>query len=687
MNGKVVCHHADHVSFHITRLTQKGIPLFSFLFPPLFLHQNIHDADNHHQDDIDGQDNDDGSNLMAIPSADVLRLIQAHLSQSGLHATSRMLRQESGVGLAAPLHSSWLDWAQSGQWNLILQSLSTLDRTKYWNGNGNNATASDDTTASLRNEDLWAETHEMAILEVAAAGDLELAYAMLRLAAADLEASQVYDPKTDRKITRARHVEIALADLVVQQQKGAASSGNKNDFVLPDDYYHGETRQERRENIGQRLAKALPVQPADRLVTLLQQAVKYQSYTGALPQVQEIWHAGEQDGKEKADKTSKKKKRKVFDLLLGSVERMTGSSNTKGRKSKAESMSFNKALATVKFGKNTVCESAVFTPDGTSLVTGTSDGLIEVWNTADYQLRTDLPYQQEDAKEGLGHTEAVTALTVSNDGTLLASGTSTGEVVVWRMDSGKALRQFNFGNNSLVNCLEFTPDGSRLLATCGVHCREYGLRTSQCLREYSNGEAALTACGYHVHGELLKVWTAAVDGYMRWYHGATASFLAAWQPSSSKEVGSSVVVDGSTDVITTNPALTTVLKVTSMSPPCFLLVPRACEAYLVNAGGTLVRTFRDHSAAKENAFICGAALSPGQQWLYAVREDGTCNIFDVSKGDLERSATHVGKDSTSKVREGCMVEISALIPHPFRSHVACFSNDKRQKKGQLTIWK
>eukprot|EP00977_Amphora_coffeiformis_P007789 scaffold1697_cov180-Amphora_coffeaeformis.AAC.25 len=640
---------------------------------------------------------------LAVPAADVLRLIQAHLTQSGLHATRQALQAESGVGLAAPLHQRWREWATAGQWHMVLQSLASMDQvTKYYNDNDGNKNES---SSSL--VELLAETHEMAIVEVAAAGDLELAGVMLRLPAARAlleNYTQVFDPRTDRHMTRARRLEILLQDSWQQRQQSSTSHGsqkknsnNEADLFAP--FYGPRGRQGRRQELGERLEQTLPVQPPDRLVTLLQQAIKYQSYTGFLPQVRRIWHTAadnkdddndeqpQDESKSSYHKKNKKKKRKIFDLVLGTVESCSSSGFQKHGKKTVEAISFTKSLATVKFGKHAVCETAVYTPDGSSLITGSSDGLVEVWGTSEYTLRADLPYQQQqDADtEGLGHTEAVTALAVSADATLLASGTATGEVAVWRLDSGKALRKVLFGSSVAINCLELAPDGSRLLATGGAHCREFGLRTAQRLREYSNGEGSLSSCGYHVavnQDDRLQVWTAASDGCLRWYDAATASFLTAWRPHSAA-IGTSVVVDGemTADRITESPALVEVLYVSTLS--CFLLVPRASQAYLVNTEGVLVRVFGE----TDESFICTGALSPAQQWFYAVREDGSCTVFDVATGEIEKSVSHATKETVAKSREGGSVELSAIIAHPHKTHMACFSNDKRQKKGQLVVWK
>mmetsp|Transcript_17638 Transcript_17638/g.38436 ORF Transcript_17638/g.38436 Transcript_17638/m.38436 type:complete len:669 (-) Transcript_17638:65-2071(-) len=648
------------------------------------------------------------STTLAIGGADMIRLIQGHLTSVGLTTAVTALRQESGIGAAGASHPPrmFATWAAEGNWALVLKSLSAIDRQR----------------CRGCTTDLVAAVHEQAILEVAEAGDLEVAYATYRLAQKDLEASRMgHQTKKKKKkqsssssnMTRARNVEQKLAAL-------AAARTKDPNAPLPDDYYHNvsggtnnkemTTRDDVRRELGDRLTQAIPEQPGNRLTAMLQQAIKYQSYTGELPRIKQWWQdeENEQSDNDNADNRPKKKRRKVFDLVLGTSTRAPTDSVVVGDASRNNESYSSRAtfptnpIGTVKFGKRAVCEAAVFFPDGSALATGSSDGLVEIWDAekAYTELRMDLPYQQKD--ELLGHNVAVTALDVSKDCTLLASGDAEGQVCVWRIDTGKCLRTLSC-HSQAISCLQFSPDGSHILTSSqDGKCREFGLRTAKMLKEFSGSsttgaqdDSYINSCFYYVQSaQGPRVVTALADGSVQIFDHGSGDCIKLLRPSVSEKEGSSIAVDnqGAASSAVSNSTSAAIVGVMKLNTPSktMIVVPRGPRAYLVNMQGFILRVFEDKTAT---GMFCAASVSSSNLWLYAVKEEGTLCIFDISSGKLEGSIPDFGAESTKKFKDGThnsslsSPEISSLIPHPSQHQLAAFSNSKGQKKGQLVVWK
>ena len=422
---------------------------------------------------------------LEVESGDALRLILHHLTESGLHDAARALQEESGIGAVAT-HSNLASLCKAGQWGEVLTCLQKLDKKRMYSslkGNNNN---------------IMAQVHEMTVLELAEMGEMDLARATLRLSMEELS--------EDMQLS----IERRLQELSTLRRRAETK--------LPHDYYGNDnvSRQQRRDDLAQRLTDAVPIAPRGRLMALLQQAVKWQTHTGQLPIPMDILmeelsdadaDAEEDDdgGNHKGGKKNKKRKKRkrgrtiAYDLVLGEpMIPSHGRYNNEGALALQSGTCINtgklidgvpperipsKQLGHIKFGKKSHPECAVFLPDGQGLATGSSDGFIEIWDPKKCKLRThDMPYQQDD--DLMLHDTAVLAINFSRDGEMLATGSSDGMVRVWKIMTGKCLRQFERAHSEAISCIAFNIDGTKVLT--GAHdciCREFGLRASKMLKE------------------------------------------------------------------------------------------------------------------------------------------------------------------------------------------------------------
>ncbi|GKY97346.1 hypothetical protein MPSEU_000693000 [Mayamaea pseudoterrestris] len=623
------------------------------------------------------------SSLLSIPAADVLRLVQAHLLEAGLTKSALALSQESGVGLAGSLQppQNWIFHCESGNYGVVLEQLSLMDRTRTRISN-----------------DLVAAVHEMAILEVAEAGDYQVATSMLRVMYSELQDSMVTVTNSSddsvSSISRARLLEQKLADLASRRSKHPNAP-------VPTDWYYAGTKQQMRQALGKRLAKSVPHQPTKRLTTLLQQAIQWQAYTGELPQIKQWWDDDEDEDeqdKEPAAQPSpprKRKRKKLFDFVLGnvSVDPMSsvgGDASTSNRLPGKLESCVKDPYSVIKLGKSVTCGSAVFLPDLSGLVTGSSDGLIEIWDAAqDYsQLKLDLPYQREELM--LGQDAAVTALVVSNDCLMLASGSAQGRIAVWRIDTGKCLRTM-VAHEASISSLAFSPDASHVLASSSNGLvREFGLRTARMLKEFNGHGSYVSHVSYRLVGQQLLVVTAGGDGMVRLYDSSSQEALRILRPisigGSMTKTGALIVADEQQVGAAGSTGIHTVLHLHTPAST-MIFVPRGQRAFLVSYQGLVMRTFEAAGVADDKVFVA-AALSPSNQLLYCTREDGVCCIFAVQSGEMVETINDFGEQST-RAPNGSLTlpEISSMLSHPTKNIIAAYSNDAGQSRGQIVLWK
>ena len=100
--------------------------------------------------------------------------------------------------------------------------------------------------------------------------------------------------------------------------------------------------------------------------------------------------------------------------------------------------------------------SVAFTPDATTLATGSWDRTVRIWNALNGSLVRTLT----------GHTEWVSSVAFSPDGSRLASASGDKTVRIWDTSNWTLLRTLT-GHTQEVNVVAFSPDG-RLLAS-GSH--------------------------------------------------------------------------------------------------------------------------------------------------------------------------------------------------------------------------
>ena len=95
-----------------------------------------------------------------------------------------------------------------------------------------------------------------------------------------------------------------------------------------------------------------------------------------------------------------------------------------------------------------------FSPDGRSLVTGSDDCSVRMWNIRDGSSKK-LP--------AADHTERFMSVVFSPDGKHIAGGDLTKSLWIWNSRTHKLVANWG-GHDHPVWCVEFTPDGKGLMS-------------------------------------------------------------------------------------------------------------------------------------------------------------------------------------------------------------------------------
>ena len=105
--------------------------------------------------------------------------------------------------------------------------------------------------------------------------------------------------------------------------------------------------------------------------------------------------------------------------------------------------------------------SVAFSPDGSTLASGSQDNTVRLWDVATGNLTNTLEE----------HTGRVESITFSPDGITLASGSSDGTVRLWDMATGSLINTLE-GHTGGVSSVAFSPDGNTLASGSGYYDEE-----------------------------------------------------------------------------------------------------------------------------------------------------------------------------------------------------------------------
>jgi WD40 repeat protein/transcriptional regulator with XRE-family HTH domain len=240
--------------------------------------------------------------------------------------------------------------------------------------------------------------------------------------------------------------------------------------------------------------------------------------------------------------------------------------------------------------------SVALSAEGALLVTGTSAGEVWLWRVAD---RTPLLTVQ-------GHTGAVWGVALSAEGQLLASGGGEGTLRLWDARSGRSLGTL-LGHTGGIRCVALAADGHLLASGSDDETvRLWDAATGQLLATLHGHTGAVTGVAVSADGQLVA--SCGADGTGRLWEASTGRPVSILQPDAGAIRG--VALSADAQLLVTGGLDGTV---------------RLWQAPFVQE--TPLATLRGHTS-----MVRGVALSADGQVLASGSFDGELRLWEARTG-------------------------------------------------------
>ena len=246
---------------------------------------------------------------------------------------------------------------------------------------------------------------------------------------------------------------------------------------------------------------------------------------------------------------------------------------------------------------------AVF-PDGTRIVSGSSDKTVRIWDAASGAQLQVLK----------GHEGAITAIAVSPDGAYIVSGSFDETVRIWDAVRGTQLRVLQ-GHEDDVNAVAVSPDSTRIVSG--------SMDNTVRLWDAASGEQIQTLRG---HQKRVNAVAVSPNG-ARVISGSRDKTIRIWDAASGEPLQVLEGHEGAVLAVAISPDGTRI--VSGSGPPTIGASAKFTVRVWDAANGAQLQVLQGHEQ-----FVTAVAVSPDGARIISGSNDTTIRIWDATSGEL-----------------------------------------------------
>jgi WD40 repeat protein len=253
-------------------------------------------------------------------------------------------------------------------------------------------------------------------------------------------------------------------------------------------------------------------------------------------------------------------------------------------------------LGRTLLGHSMLINSVAITPDGQTLVSGSADKTVKIWNLA----------SGSPIKTLTGHSSTVEAVAISPDGKTIVSGGYDSTIKVWNLASGSLLKKLK-GHTGTIESLAIASDGQTLVSSSYDRTiKIWNLANGSLLRTLSGHSNIIYSIA--ISSDNRTIASASADGTIKIWDLASGSLLKTLTGHANSVDAVAISSDGQTIA---SASWDNTIKIWDL------------------ASGSLLKTLTGHSD-----WVNSVTISPDGQTIVSGSSDNTIKVWNLASGSL-----------------------------------------------------